>query len=63
MISMLSGITGWEIDFDVIKGPATILNVSQFNAGDTFKLVYIIGNHTDAIEAFAEAMHFTTVRL
>ena len=31
---------GLGIDFDVIKGPATLLNVSQFNAGDTFKLVY-----------------------
>lgn len=34
---------GLGIDFDVIKGPVTILNVSQFNAGDTFKLVYTLG--------------------
>ena len=98
---------GLGIDFDVIKGPVTILNLSQFNAGDTFKLVYTlgeivpgdvlnignpncrvkinrpiheffndwcqqgpshhmalgIGNHSEAIEAFAEAMNFKTVRL
>jgi len=31
---------GLGIDFEVLKGPATLLNVSQFDAGDTFKLVY-----------------------
>ena len=98
---------GLGIDFDVIKGPVTILNLSQFNAGDTFKLVYTlgeivpgdvlnignpncrvkinrpiheffndwcqegpshhmalgIGDHAEAIEAFAEAMNFKTVKL
>jgi len=34
---------GVGIDFDVVKGPVTILNFSQFDAGDTFKLVYTIG--------------------
>ena len=33
---------GLGIDFDVAKGPATILNFSQFDAGDTFKLVYTV---------------------
>ena len=33
---------GLGIDFDVVKGPATILNFSQFDAGDTFKLVYTV---------------------
>ena len=31
---------GLGIDFEVLKGPATLLNVSQFDAGDTFKLIY-----------------------
>ena len=34
---------GLGIDFDVKKGPVTLLNVSQFDAGDTFKLIYTIG--------------------
>ena len=98
---------GLGIDFNVIDGPVTILNVSQFNAGDTFKLIYTIGeiipgdvlnignpncrvkinqpiheffnewcqqgpshhmalgtgDHSEALEAFAEAMKFETVRL
>ena len=98
---------GLGIDFDVIKGNVTILNLSQFNAGDTFKLVYTIGeivpgdvlnignpncrvkinqpihkffddwcqqgpshhmalgigDHADAIETFADAMNFKTVRV
>jgi L-arabinose isomerase len=31
---------GLGIDFDVPKGPATMLNLSQFDAGDTFKLIF-----------------------
>jgi L-arabinose isomerase len=31
---------GLGIDFDVVKGPATLLNLSQFDAGETFKLLY-----------------------
>ena len=98
---------GLGIDFDVIKGPVTILNLSQFDAGDTFKLVYTlgeivpgdvlnignpncrvkinrpiheffndwcqqgpshhmalgIGDHSESIETFAEAMNFKTVRI
>ncbi len=34
---------GLGIDFEVVKGPATLLNLSQFDAGDTFKLVYSVG--------------------
>ncbi|RLG23403.1 hypothetical protein DRN85_09410 [Methanosarcinales archaeon] len=34
---------GLGIDFDVVKGPATLLNLSQFDAGDTFKLIYSVG--------------------
>ena len=34
---------GLGIDFDVPKGPVTLLNLSQFDAGDTFKLIYSIG--------------------
>ncbi len=34
---------GLGIDFKVIKGSATLLNLSQFDAGDTFKLVYTVG--------------------
>ena len=33
---------GLGIDFDVPKGPATMLNLSQFDAGDTFKLIYSV---------------------
>ncbi len=31
---------GLGIDFDVKQGPVTLLNLSQFDAGETFKLVY-----------------------
>jgi L-arabinose isomerase len=34
---------GLGIDFEVAKGPVTLLNLSQFDAGDTFKLIYSIG--------------------
>lgn len=34
---------GLGIDFDVIRGPVTMLNLSQFNAGDSFKLIYTVG--------------------
>jgi L-arabinose isomerase len=34
---------GLGIDFDVRLGPITLLNVSQFDAGDTFKLIYTVG--------------------
>ncbi len=34
---------GLGIDFDMIKGPTTLLNLSQFDAGETFKLVYTVG--------------------
>ena len=98
---------GLGIDFEVVKGPATLLNLSQFNAGETFKLIYSVGevvggdilnignpncrvkidqpvheyfdkfcqqgpahhialghgDHSEAIEAFAEAMKFNTVRI
>ena len=98
---------GLGIDFEVIKGPVTLLNLSQFNAGDTFKLIYSVGeivpgdilsignpncrvkidqpvheyfdkfcqqgpahhialghgDHSEAIEAFAEAMNFDTVKI
>jgi L-arabinose isomerase len=98
---------GLGIDFDVIKGPVTILNFSQFDAGDTFKLIYTVaeivhgdvlnignpncrvklkqpiheffnkwcqqgpshhmalgtGDHSEALETFAEAMNFKIVRL
>lgn len=33
---------GLGIDFDVPKGPVTLLNLSQFDAGETFKLIYSI---------------------
>jgi len=33
---------GLGIDFEVPEGPATLLNLSQFDAGDTFKLIYSI---------------------
>ena len=98
---------GLGIDFDVLKGTATMLNVSQFNAGDTFKLIYTtaeivpgevlnignpncrvkidrpideffdswcqqgpshhialgIGDHSEELDAFAEAMDFEVVRV
>ena len=34
---------GLGIDFEVPKGPATLLNLSQFEAGETFKLIYSVG--------------------
>ena len=34
---------GLGIDFEVVKGPATLLNLTQFDAGDTFKLIYFVG--------------------
>lgn len=34
---------GLGIDFDVRRGPVTLLNLSQFDAGDTFKLIYTTG--------------------
>ncbi len=33
---------GLGIDFEVKKGPVTLLNLAQFDAGDTFKLIYTI---------------------
>ena len=33
---------GLGIDFDVPKGPVTLLNLSQFEAGETFKLIYSV---------------------
>ncbi len=38
---------GLGIDFRMKKGPITLLNLTQFDAGDTFKLIYTIG---EAIE-------------
>jgi len=34
---------GLGIDFDMQEGPVTLLNLTQFDAGETFKLVYSIG--------------------
>jgi L-arabinose isomerase len=34
---------GLGIDFDMKQGPVTLLNLTQFDAGDTFKLIYSIG--------------------
>jgi L-arabinose isomerase len=34
---------GLGIDFDMRSGPVTMLNLTQFDAGDTFKLIYTIG--------------------
>tara|TARA_B100001964_G_C14021517_1_gene504072 strand:+ start:27 stop:824 length:798 start_codon:yes stop_codon:yes gene_type:complete len=34
---------GLGIDFDVKTGPVTLLNLTQFDAGDTFKLIYSVG--------------------
>jgi len=31
---------GLGIDFDVNEGPVTLVNLTQFDAGDTFKLIY-----------------------
>ena len=38
---------GLGIDFDFLHGPVTLLNVSQFNAGETFKLIYTVGEAVD----------------
>ena len=34
---------GLGIDFDMKEGPVTLLNLTQFDAGNTFKLIYAIG--------------------
>ena len=34
---------GLGIDFDMQEGPITLLNLTQFDAGDTFKLIYSVG--------------------
>jgi len=34
---------GLGIDFEMQEGPATLLNLTQFDAGDTFKLIYTVG--------------------
>ena len=34
---------GLGIDFDIHEGPCTMLNMTQNNAGDTFKLIYSVG--------------------
>ncbi|MBA7670255.1 hypothetical protein ES703_78400 [subsurface metagenome] len=34
---------GLGIDFDMKNGPVTLLNLTQFDAGETFKLVYSVG--------------------
>jgi len=98
---------GLGIDFDMKEGPVTLLNLTQFDAGDRFKLIYSVGeiisgdilsignpnarvriekplhqfmdewcqqgpshhialgvgDHTAALETFAEAMQFKTVRI
>jgi L-arabinose isomerase len=33
---------GLGIDFDMRQGPITLLNLTQFDAGDTFKLIYSV---------------------
>ena len=33
---------GLGIDFDMQQGPITLLNLTQFNAGETFKLIYSV---------------------
>ena len=37
---------GLGIDFDMRAGPVTLLNLTQFDAGETFKLVYSVGEIT-----------------
>ena len=98
---------GLGIDFDMKRGPVTLLNLTQFDAGDTFKMIYTIGevvpgdilaignpncrvrvnrpihefmdawcqqgpqhhtalgigDHSEEIETFAEAMRFRCVRI
>ncbi len=34
---------GLGIDFDIKQGPVTLLNLTQFDSGDTFKLIYAVG--------------------
>ncbi|MAE60988.1 MAG: hypothetical protein CMJ49_06475 [Planctomycetaceae bacterium] len=34
---------GLGIDFDMRQGPVTLLNLTQFDAGDRFKLIYSVG--------------------
>ncbi len=34
---------GLGIDFNMKEGPITLLNLTQFDAGDTFKLIYSVG--------------------
>ncbi|MEM7029342.1 MAG: hypothetical protein AAF629_07240 [Chloroflexota bacterium] len=38
---------GLGIDFDMQQGPVTLLNLTQINAGDTFKLIYSVGEVID----------------
>ena len=38
---------GLGIDFDMRKGPTTQLNLTQFGAGESFKLIYTIGEISD----------------
>jgi L-arabinose isomerase len=98
---------GLGIDFEMQQGPVTLLNLTQFDAGDTFKLIYSVGevvpgailnignpncrvrvsrpihefidawcqqgpshhialgtgDHSQALETFAEAMKFQLVRI
>jgi L-arabinose isomerase len=98
---------GLGIDFEMQQGPVTLLNLTQFDAGDTFKLIYSVGevvpgailnignpncrvrvsrpihefidawcqqgpshhialgtgDHSQALETFAEAMKFRLVRI
>jgi L-arabinose isomerase len=34
---------GLSIDFDMQEGPVTLINLTQFDSGATFKLIYTIG--------------------
>ena len=34
---------GLGIDFDMAAGPVTLLNLTQFDAGETFKMIYSVG--------------------
>jgi L-arabinose isomerase len=98
---------GLGIDFEMQQGPVTLLNLTQFDADETFKLIYSVaevipgpvlnignpncrvrvsrpihefmdawcqqgpshhialgvGDHSAALETFAEAMHFGAVRV
>jgi L-arabinose isomerase len=98
---------GLGIDFDMQEGPITLVNLTQFDAGDTFKLIYSVaevipgpilrignpncrvrvgrpihefvdswcqqgpshhialgvGDHSVALETFAESMNFRTVKV